>query len=209
MCNKIGKVYVASMNLRGEWYPLPEDCKRVNVTSSQQKDSPYRKTFSPMTAIKGGYKGYHCFENYWQSGKRYENMNDDDTEYLINWWKNQKKGHRKYPFSKGKKVIHAIFPHYENSLDYIPSRKLVYVPEYYELIKDTKTLNKLKENLKLGINYVIYDFDGPRLNDGAPDIMEVNINNLNKKINDPKFPFGHGYIVAAALLDISPKDYID
>ena len=209
MCNKNGKVYVASMNLRGEWYPLPEDCKRVNVTSSQQKDSPYRKTFSPMTAIKGGYKGYHCFENYWQSGKRYENMNDDDTDYLINWWKNQKKGYRKYPYSKGKKVIHAVFPDYDNPLDYISSRKLIYVPEYYELIKDAKTLNKLKENLKLGINYVIYDFDGPRLNDGKVNIMEVNISNLKEKINDPKFPFGHGYVVAAALLDISPKDYID
>ena len=162
-----------------------------------------------MTAIKGGYKGYHCFENYWQSGKRYENMNDDDTDYLINWWKNQKKGYRKYPYSKGKKVIHAVFPDYDNPLDYISSRKLIYVPEYYELIKDAKTLNKLKENLKLGINYVIYDFDGPRLNDGKVNIMEVNISNLKEKINDPKFPFGHGYVVAAALLDISPKDYID
>ena len=38
--------------------------------------------------------------------------------------------------------------------------------------------------------------------------MEVNIGNLRNKINDPKFPFGHGYVVAAALLDIEPKDYI-
>ena len=207
MNNQFGKVYIASMNLRGEWYPLPDNCKRVNVTSAQQKESPYRKTFSPMTPIKGGYKGYFCFENYWQSGKRYDNM--DDIDELVNWWKKQKRGFRKYPYAKGRKVIHAIFPNYENPLDYIPSRKLIYVPEYFNLIKDSKVLSKLKENLKNGINYVIYDFDGPRTNDGNPDIMEINVENLKNKINDPKYPFGHGYIVAGALLNIIPENYID
>ena len=55
-------VYIASMNLRGEWAPLPENCKRINVTSAQAKKSKYRLTFSPMTEIEGGYKDFYCFE---------------------------------------------------------------------------------------------------------------------------------------------------
>jgi len=41
----------------------------INVTSAQGKENPNRKAFSPMTEIEGGYKGYYCFENYWQAGK--------------------------------------------------------------------------------------------------------------------------------------------
>ena len=41
-----GKVYIASMNLRGELASLPLDCKRINVTSAQSKT--YRLAFSPM-----------------------------------------------------------------------------------------------------------------------------------------------------------------
>ncbi len=200
-----GKVFIASMNLRGEWYPLLDNCKRINVTSAQSKESPYRLAFSPMTKVKNSYKGFYCFENYWQSGKRYDNL---DVKKQLEWWKKQEKGCRRYPLAKGKKVLYAEFPDIDKKLDYIPSRKEVYVPEYFNLVKDSETIQKLKGNINKGQNYVVYDFDGPRTNGGKPDIMEVNIGNLRNKINDPKFPFGHGYVVAAALLDIEPKDYI-
>ena len=29
-----------------------------------------------------------------------------------------------------------------------------------------------------------------------------------EKLNDPRFPFGHGYIVAASILGYTPSDYI-
>jgi hypothetical protein len=65
-----GKMYVASMNMRGRWAnPI-----KINVTSSQAKTSKNRIAFSPMQEIINGYKGYYCFENYWQSGKVYENI---------------------------------------------------------------------------------------------------------------------------------------
>jgi hypothetical protein len=53
-----------------------------------------------------------------------------------------------------------------------------------------------------GRDITVYDFDGPRLADGLVTCLEMTHDAYNDKINDPIFPFGHGYIVAAALLDI-------
>lgn len=200
-----GKVYIASMNMRGEWAKLPLNSKRVNVTSAQKKDSPYRLAFSPMTEIEGGYKGYFCFENYWQSGKRFEEL---DSKIIVDWWKSLKCGKRRCPLSKGKRVTHAEFNGIDGKLQYIESRKLVYIPEYFQLIKDSKVLKQLKKELKNGNDITIFDFDGVRRKDGSPDVKEVSLSLLKEKVEDDAFPFGHGYIVAASLLGLEPKDYI-
>jgi hypothetical protein len=201
-----GKVYIACMNLRGEWASLPDGFQRINVTSAQRKTSKYRLAFSPMTPIEGGYKNFYCFENYWQSGKRYEGLEDIDKQLL--WWKKQIKGRRKYPPGKDKKVMHAIFPDFKEPLLYIPSRKLVYVPEYYSLICDLPLLAKLKKDIKNGKNLAIYDFDGPRMSNGKPTVKEITLDFIRDKINDPTFPFGHGYIVAAAIAGIKMDKYL-
>ena len=61
-----GKVYVASMNMRGKWAePTIDNYIKVNVTSAQAKKSRYRIDFSPMQEIVDGYKGYWNFESYW------------------------------------------------------------------------------------------------------------------------------------------------
>ena len=100
------------MNLRGAWAPCPENTTRVNVTSAQRKDHPFRLAFSPMTPIVNKYKGFYCFENYWQSGKRYPDIPDKTTD----WWKKQTKGKRRYPDGKNKKVLYAKFPHINDNL---------------------------------------------------------------------------------------------
>ena len=52
-----GKVYIASMNLRGAWATkLDPDSITLNVTSAQGKLNLNRLAFSPMTEIPGGYK---------------------------------------------------------------------------------------------------------------------------------------------------------
>jgi len=206
MTSTNGKVYIGSMNMRGEWASLiNKNSKRINVTSAQSKKSKYRLAFSPMTPIKEGYKGYYCFENYWQSGKRYEGI-DDIT--VTSWWKKQKKGRRRYPKGKGKLIKYAEFPGFSKALDYIPSRKLVYVPEYFNLIHDLPLVKQLKQDVSDGMSYSIYDFDGPRTFDGNPTIKEVTVDFLRKMINNPKYPFGHGYVVAAIISGIEPEQYI-
>ena len=206
MNNLNGKVYIGSMNMRGKWAPLPCNSKRINVTSAQSKKSKYRLAFSPMTPIKGGYKGYYCFENYWQSGKRYEGI-DDIT--VTSWWKKQEKGRRKYPKGKGKTIKYAEFPEINETLDYIPSRKLVYVPEYHNLIYNLPLIKKLKKDVSNGVSYAIYDFDGPRTFDGNPTIKEVTLEFLKEMINNPKYPFGHGYIIAALISGINIEYFIN
>ena len=31
---------------------------------------------------------------------------------------------------------------------------------------------------------------------------------LKQKINDPEYPFGHGYVVAATIANYKPTDYL-
>ena len=100
---------------------------------------------------------------------------------------------------------HARFPGQE--LGYVESRKKVYVPDYYERIKNNAHLRTLREKHREQC-VVVYDFDGPRHADGAPAIEEVTVEMLKRRINDERFPFGHGYVVAAAMAGILPEEYV-
>jgi hypothetical protein len=192
-----GKIYVASMNMRGRWAdPICENPIKINVTSAQAKTSKNRLNFSPMTPIEGGYKGYWNFESYWQSGKVYENIPIEKTK---KWWKELKEPKRRYPNSKGKNVLYAIFDGNDEKMDYVTSRKNIYVPEYYNLIKDKEHIEYWKKSLNEGNNLVIYDFDGPRTKDGNILCLELTKELLTEKINDTQFPFGHGYVVASCI----------
>ena len=94
-------------------------------------------------------------------------------------------------------------------MDYITSRKKIYVPEYYNLIKNKEQLLYLQNKLENGNNITIYDFDGPRTDDGDIMCLELTTNLLINKLNDVKYPFGHGYIVAATINNIMPESYIN
>ena len=199
---KKGSVFIASMNLRGErGKPLDVNSLKLNVTSAQRTLSLDRRDFSPMTPIEGGYKGYWNYESRWQSGKIFEGI---DEKMSKDWWKAQKKPKRRYPKGKGKAILCARFEGYEDKgdMDYVMARKEVYVKEYYDLIKDRERTLYWKKLLEEGENITIYDFDGPRTEDKGVTCLELNEDLLRDKINDLKFPFGHGYVVACALTGI-------
>ncbi len=122
------RVFVRSMNMRGTRAVIPAelgaDRLLVNATSMQRKDSPYRRDFSPMSTALGGYKGFSCFENFWQAGKVFEGLSHGMTR---EWFRRQTKGRRRYPGSKGRRVLYAIFPElveyhaeYEPAFDFTP-----------------------------------------------------------------------------------------
>jgi hypothetical protein len=201
-----GRIFVASMNMRGKWAdPMGENPTKINVTSAQGKTSQNRLAFSPMNPIEGGYKGYWNFESYWQSGKVFENIPIEKTK---KWWRELEAPKRRYPNSKGKKVLYAIFDGNDEKMDYVTSRKKVYVPEYYEMIKDRERIAHWKKQLEEGHDLVVYDFDGPRLDDGSVICMELTKELMIEKINDPSVPFGHGYIVAGCISGILPEEYV-
>jgi hypothetical protein len=126
-----GKVYIASMNLRGTWATAPEKALKLNVTSAQAKANKNRRDFSPMTFLEGGYEGFGNFEAFWQSGKVFEGV---DPKKVETFWKKvsiETGPKRRYPGSKGKKVLYAAFKNEEGEeekMDYVTSRKKVYVP---------------------------------------------------------------------------------
>ena len=93
-------------------------------------------------------------------------------------------------------------------MDYITSRKKVYVPEYYNLIKNREMIKYWKNILKTH-DITVYDFDGPRTPNGDVNCLEITKELLIEKINDTSFPFGHGYIVAGCIAGINPTKYIN
>lgn len=197
--NTKGKIYIASMNMRGSWgTKVDPNSITVNVTSAQGKTSKNRRDFSPMTPIEGGYCGYWNFESRWQSGKIFEGI---DEKVVKDWWKAQQEPKRRYPKGKGKQVLCARFEGYEEmgDIDYITARKTVYVKEYYNLIKEREMTLHWKKTLEEGKNITIYDFDGPRTDEGGVTCVEVTEDLLKEKINDIKYPFGHGYVVACLI----------
>ena len=207
-------LYIASKNMRGAWARPPvEGCHKVDVTSAQSKGSLYRKGFSPMHVEEGRKYAapdgddYACFEHWWQARKVYRDVNHKKANQ---WWRSQMKPKRRYPNSKGKRVLHALDPRKPGvQMGYVTSRKEIYIPDYLAKIKDTagqKALLKVKVELEKG-DVVIYDFDGPRNRDNEPLCREVTLELLKEKINDTTHPFGHGYVVAAEVLGVAPELY--
>lgn len=201
-----GKVFIASMNLRGEWASAPAGTVKVNVTSAQGLENKNRRDFSPMTQIEGGYEGFWNFEAFWQSGKVFEGI---EEEKVKKFWHNISEPKRRYPGSKGKKVLYARFEHVpDEKMDYVTSRKKVYVPRYFDVMKKKEMALYWKKQVEEGKDIVVYDFDGPRNMDGGVTCVEVTKEVLVEKINDTHFPFGHGYIVAAWLKGMYPEEYM-
>ena len=107
-------------------------------------------------------------------------------------------------------------------LNYVDSRKQIYLPLYVDLVKKTDTFKKLKTLLDKGKNLLILEVDGPRHRSMqhykdtygvSDDFIEVKEGeqegtilctqeNMNLLINDTQERFGHGYCLAMALLDI-------
>jgi hypothetical protein len=102
-------------------------------------------------------------------------------------------------------------------LDYIESRKKIYVPIYVEAATRSPTFSHLKHRLQKGESLLIIEVDGPHEEDIPHYVQEYDVpnnfilnetilatpGNLSIMLNDPKHPYGHGYCLAAALLDMN------
>jgi hypothetical protein len=200
-------VYIGSMKMRGGWAPQPPNTTLINATSMQKKNSIFRRDFSPMSPVEGGYKGFYCFENWWQGNKVFPIHVDDVNKRneFVQWWRNLNEGKRRHPTVRGKPA-YAI---YDDGImrGYIDARKNIYVKQYYDLMISTEAFKKCKEMVDSGKNVAVYDFDGPRDRLGKKVCLEVTLDMLKDKVNDEKFPFGHGYVIAAALKGYAPSDY--
>jgi hypothetical protein len=216
------RVFIATKGFRAARAPVEFEHISVDVTSAQHKNSDNRKAFSPMHVFGPPYKApdgmeYACFEHYWQSIKVYDDDMYNHTK-AKEWWRTQKAAKRRYSGPgavrkvNGKNVRSAVKfavdERFKRPLGYVESRKLVYVPDYISKIKDEPRLRALRKMVcDGGKPIVVWDFDGPKTDNGAPACLEVTLTLLREKIADERHPFGHGYVVAAALLDIGSEAY--
>lgn len=142
------------------------------------------------------------------------------------YWEWRQKGlNCKYPirYPVGKEHRHrclgALYPDQGGKmklLDYIESRKKIYLSEYCRLVRKQPLYKKLKRKLKEGKRLMILEVDAPHQeslnyyqekygvgnNFIVDHSMKANLKNLKIMLNDDLHPFGHGYCLAAALLGL-------
>ena len=104
--------------------------------------------------------------------------------------------------------------HPDEKLDYIQTRKLIYIPLYSEMVQKEEQFLELKERLEKGENLLIIEVDGPHQEDLSyykdkykvddsfieNNTVLVTQENIKIMLNDPKHPYGHGYVLATTLL---------
>lgn len=156
---------------------------------------------------------------------KYERHIDDNNEILPAYWNwRQHLMNNKHPvryplgYGKNKLCLYAIAEKndgtYEYNLDYINARKKIYCQVYCSLVKKQEQFTELQTELRNGTNLLIIEVDGPHGEsieyyknkyNVADDFIEnntmlINEHNINIMLNDNKYPFGHGYCLACALL---------
>lgn len=107
----------------------------------------------------------------------------------------------------------------DEKLDYVEARVKIYFHWYRKLAKKEKKFSYLKKLLEKGENLLIVEVDGP-ISSSLPyykekynvddsfienDTIEVNEKNMEIMLNDTLHPFGHGYCLAMALLDLEAE----
>lgn len=106
-----------------------------------------------------------------------------------------------------------------NKYGYIEARYYIYCKEYYDCVINHEKFMELKHKLYRGQKLLIIDVDGPKQNDlnyyidryNVPNDFIVNntidatLDNLELMLNDPKNPYGHGYVLSSILMDKIPK----
>lgn len=109
------------------------------------------------------------------------------------------------------KVVEANIAQFKSKfykkLSYIEARKQIYLSKYAEIASETETIKKMKELRDNGVNILINEVDGPSYSEGYPYntvekcSLHMNAGILKFLVNDSTHPFGHGYCIAAILLD--------
>lgn len=98
----------------------------------------------------------------------------------------------------------------DEKLGYIDARKKIYCAEYARLAPPTYAFQTLRAMLDEGINLQLLEVDGPdptlryapydQISAEQPGLL-ITEATIRLLVNDGRKPFGHGYVIAALLLD--------
>ena len=175
-------------------------CSKEDVVVTVSKSNDWSKGLSPF--VLGPCRMYgNCqaknVENAWQFSKIFPEFVDGDNikpEYF-DWrdkgW-NDSYAHR-YPMGKGKIPLFSYW--YGERLGYIEARKRIYIPLYFNAVKDTEAFKKLKEiyeeHKNLDKDLYLVDFDAYRH-------RELNMS-YEDVINCSSRKMGHAFVLAIML----------
>ena len=140
---------------------------------------------------------------------------DEEGNLTPEYWAWRDKGMKhwyavRYPngFQGRHKCLYAYWD--GEKLGYIESRKKIYCGEYIRLAPTHPDFIKLKALLDEGQNIQIVEVDGPdptltyapydRISRDDPG-LPIDEQTIRTLIDDERKPFGHGYVIAALLLD--------
>lgn len=124
----------------------------------------------------------------------------------------------RYPvgFNHRHNCIGAMAQNSKELIGYIESRKHIYLPLYCKLVRQEEQFKELKNRLNKGENLLIIEVDGPHQESMnyyqeqynvdnyfiENNTMLITPKNIDIMLNDIKHPFGHGYCLGMALLDL-------
>lgn len=172
----------------------------------------------------------HIFENIWQGSKLYARVEAQNEikagmtiwshpaqDHLVNeqltpeFWAWRKKlwnnPHAvRYPngFHGRHKCICALWPKSERTptgeieweqLAYVPARKRIYCSVYAQLVQNTEAYRMLKQLHDSGVNLQLCEMDV------RPGLITEEV--LRRELHNEEYPFGHGYVLAACLLNLT------
>jgi hypothetical protein len=212
-----GKVYIGQKQQRGvtgDRAAKRPGASSIDVTSASMNqlgfDGVKASSLSPFKV--GPVLDKHepalsakIFENRWQYGKLWptaKHMNADQSP-SAKWFEFRAKGYasnvpKRRPLPR-KEFGNATSSYYNGRLHgYVESRKLVYVPEYADLIRGSAAIREMKKMLDDGTSILVLDNDAPPKM-AYREGREMNQALWDEMIENEALPFGHGYVVAALL----------
>lgn len=176
-----------------------EGSMAINVTS---QSAGLTKVLSPFfigpVELYDGLSAKNV-ENAWQFSKVYKQFLSKSGDILPSYWTWAEKGwndtfaHR-YPMGKGAVPEFALWK--GGRLDYIASRKAIYIPLYAKAVVNTKAFETLQKIVDSGRSVTLVDFD----------VHASGTKNLGETLEDPTKKFGHGFVLYGLLTgEITPE----
>lgn len=163
----------------------------------------FSKLYARVEAQRIPLGKFHKSTIIWEHGT--EDHVDEAGEPNAAYWAWRAKGTTnaraiRYPngFSGRHKCICSLWPNAEGvyqRLSYLEARKRIYCAEYARLAPPTLAFQQLQGMLHKGTNLQLIEVDGPE----TSTLMDEQT--VRKLVDDPSKPFGHGYVIAALLLD--------
>ena len=209
-------IHTTNSNLGGELSPFVLKDEKGHLLENVWQ---FSKVYAYVNAQCIKLSRFHPRVIIWEHPKE---VHVDDGKVLPAYWKWREKGMNnhyavRYPngYHGRHQCLYSLWPRNDGSgefekLSYIEARKKIYCGEYVRFAPQTAHFRKLQAMLAGGTNLQIIEVDGPDFRLNFPPYDQLSEQNpgllitagiIKMLVNDSRKPFGHGYVVAALLLN--------